>query len=364
MIQRLEEKLLVDREPITFDEAMQIVELPHDEVPGLIALAHQVRLAGVGPSVELESIISAKTGGCPEDCAFCSQSRLWPSPVRPEPFIDLEELLSAASRSEQLGATEFCIVLAVRGPDDQILSQVLKAIDLLHDNTSLKVACSLGILSRDQALTLAGAGVHRYNHNLETARSYFASICSTHTWEERYETCLLVQKVGMDLCCGGIIGMGESPRQRVEFAFELRDLNPCEVPVNFLNPRPGTPLKDQGIVEPMEALKAIALFRLVLPNAILRYAGGREVTLGDLQSLGLLAGINGLIVGNYLTTLGRSAEQDLKMLSDLGMPVKGQTTSAEDANGFDPPRQCPQCGRRLRVQVLPDGFRTHCIACG
>jgi biotin synthase len=184
------------------------------------------------------------------------------------------------------------------------------------------VAASLGILTREQALQLKDAGVRRYNHNLETARSHFGKIVTTHTWEERWETCQLVLDLGMELCCGGIFGMGETKEQRVEFAFELKQLGPREIPMNFLNPRPGTPLHDKPLVKPLDAIKTIALFRLMFPDIVLRYAGGREVTLRELQSLGMLAGINGIIIGNYLTTLGRKPEEDLAMLADLKMPLK------------------------------------------
>lgn len=318
--------LLDDRsltaDAITPEVALEILELPDTDVPALVALAHEVRLANAGPEVEVESIISAKTGGCPEDCAFCSQSRHWPTPVRPEPFIDIPPLVEAAKRAQDQGATEFCIVLAVRGPDDRIMQQVLAAVDALHRDTDMHVAASLGILTREQALQLREAGVRRYNHNLETARSHFSKIVSTHTWEERWETCRLVLELGMELCCGGIFGMGETKQQRVEFAFELRELSPREIPMNFLNPRPGTPLADEPLVKPLDAIKTIALFRLLFPDVVLRYAGGREVTLRELQSLGMLAGINGIIIGNYLTTLGRKPEDDLAMLSDLKMPIK------------------------------------------
>ncbi|MGH2767473.1 MAG: biotin synthase BioB [Actinomycetota bacterium] len=364
LLRELEDRLTSGGEPISFEEALAVIELPDEEVPALVALAHRIRLASCGPEVELESIISAKTGGCPEDCAFCSQSRRWPTPVRPEPFIDPAELAEAARRSRAAGATEFCIVLAVRGPDDRVMEQVLRAVATLHAETDLRVACSLGILSREQAEALAAAGVHRYNHNLEAARSFFPTICSTHTWEERYATCLLVKEVGMELCSGGIIGMGESRRQRVQLAFELRGLAPAEVPINFLNPRPGTPLAGRVPVAPLEAVRTIALFRLIFPGTILRYAGGREVTLGELQPLGMLAGINGLILGNYLTTLGRLPEQDLRMLADLQMPVKAPGLDGLDTPGvLDPPRLCPRCGRRLKVQVLPDGYRASCPVC-
>jgi biotin synthase len=242
--------------------------------------------------------------------------------VRPEPFIDIPPLVEAAKRSQAAGATEFCIVLAVRGPDERIMNQVLAAVDALHSQTDMHVACSLGILTREQAQALREADVRRYNHNLETSRSHFAKICTTHTWEERWDTCRLVQELGMELCCGGIFGMGETVRQRVEFAFELKELGPREIPMNFLNPRPGTPLADSSLVNPLDAIRTIALFRLLFPDIVLRYAGGREVTLRELQSMGLYAGINGIIIGNYLTTLGRSPADDLAMLSDLKMPLK------------------------------------------
>ncbi|HUY85605.1 MAG TPA: biotin synthase BioB, partial [Acidimicrobiales bacterium] len=183
------------------------------------------------------------------------------------------------------------------------------------------VSVSAGILSLEQATRLAAVGTHRYNHNLETARSYFDTIVTTHTWEERRETCNFVRQVGMDLCCGVLLGMGESDAQRVELIGQLREVNPVEVPINFLNPRPGTPLALRRKVRPLEAIRWIALFRLGLPSVLLRYAGGREVTLGELQAMGMTSGINALIVGNYLTTLGRSPQDDLKMLSDLSMPI-------------------------------------------
>jgi len=309
---------------VTIDDARELIALPDASLADLTALAHQVRLARTGPEVEVESIISAKTGGCPEDCHFCSQSGRFETTVRPEPFLPTEQIVEAARRSEATGATEFCIVLAVRGPDDHIMERTLDAVAAIQANTGMNVACSLGILTRAQAEALAAAGVHRYNHNLETARSYFPEICTTHTWDERRETCLLVKELGMELCSGGIMGMGETWEQRLEFAFQLRELGPAEIPLNFLNPRPGTPLGDRPTLAPTDALRCIAIFRLVHPEAIIRYAGGREVTLGELQAAGMEAGINALIVGNYLTTLGRTPGQDLAMLADLGMPVKGQ----------------------------------------
>ena len=313
--------LLDERRQLTPDELRALAVLPPESVPALASLAHEVRLAWCGPEVEVEGILSAKTGGCPEDCSFCSQSARFESPVKATPFLDADEILAAADETAKVGASEFCIVLAVRGPDERIMQQVLDIVPVVHERTGLNVACSLGILTRQQAERLAAGGVHRYNHNLETARSFFPQIVTTHTWDERFDTCQLVREVGMELCCGALLGMGESDEQRLELLQQLRDVDPAEVPLNFLNPRPGTPLMIRKLVEPLEAIRWIAMFRLALPGVILRYAGGREVTLRELQALGMTSGINALIVGNYLTTLGRAPEQDLQMLEDLRMPV-------------------------------------------
>jgi biotin synthase len=313
--------LLEDRRALDAAQLRALAGVPDEAVPSLAALAHEVRLAWRGPTVEVEGILSAKTGGCPEDCAFCSQSSRFDSPVKATPFLDTDEVLAAAEETASLGASEFCIVLALRGPDERTLRRIIELVPLVGERTGLNVAVSAGILTEDQARRLADAGVHRYNHNIETARSFFGRIVTTHTWEERAETCRLVRHHGMELCCGVLLGMGESEAQRLELLEQLRQLDPAEVPVNFLNPRPGTPLAQRPIVGAMEALRWIALFRLALPGVILRYAGGREVTLGQLQAMGMTAGINALIVGNYLTTLGRPAEDDLRMLEDLRMPI-------------------------------------------
>jgi biotin synthase len=313
--------LLDEGRDLTPEELAALAALPDEHVPSLAALAHQVRVERNGTTVELEGILSAKTGGCPEDCSFCSQSSRFDSPVLATPFLDRDEVLRAAHETAQVGATEFCLVLAVRGPDERTVRRLEELVPLVMEETGLQVAVSAGILTDDQAARLAAAGTHRYNHNLETARSFFGRIVTTHTWDERFETCQLVRRHGMELCCGALLGMGESTAQRIELLGQLRAVDPAEVPLNFLNPRPGTPLGDRTLVEPIDAIRWIALFRLALPEVILRYAGGREVTLRELQALGMTAGINALIVGNYLTTLGRAPDQDLAMLEDLRMPI-------------------------------------------
>jgi biotin synthase len=313
--------LLDDRRTVSLDVLAALAALPDEQVPVLAALAHEVRLAWCGPTVEVEGILSAKTGGCPEDCNFCSQSAQFDTPVQATPFLDTDEVLRAAEETKAVGATEFCIVLAVRGPDERTMLRLEELVPLVEERVGIQVAVSAGILTPAQAERLAVAGVHRYNHNLETARSFFGRIVTTHSWEERFETCRLVRANGMELCCGVLLGMGESIEQRLELVDELRAVEPSEVPVNFLNPRPGTPLGDRPLVGALEAIRWIALLRLGLPDVILRYAGGREVTLRELQVLGMTSGINALIVGNYLTTLGRSPAEDLQMLEDLRMPI-------------------------------------------
>jgi biotin synthase len=303
-------------------QVLEVLRLPDTSVPDLLELAHEVRLRWCGPEVEVEGIVSVKTGGCPEDCHFCSQSGLFPSPVRAA-WLDIPSLVQAAVETAATGATEFCIVAAVRGPDERLMTQMREGVAAIRAAVEINVAASLGMLSQAQVDDLAEMGIHRYNHNLETARSYFPQVVTTHTWEERWSTLTMVRDAGMEVCCGGIVGMGESLEQRAELAAQLAELTPDEVPLNFLNPRPGTPFGDLPVMSGPDALRTIAAFRLALPRTILRYAGGREITLGDLGTReGMLGGINAVIVGNYLTTLGRSPEDDLALLGDLGMPVK------------------------------------------
>jgi biotin synthase len=305
------------------EQVLAVLHLEDERLSELLALAHEVRMRWCGPEVEVEGIVSLKTGGCPEDCHFCSQSGRFPSPVR-SAWLDIPGLVKAARQTAETGATEFCIVAAVRGPDQRLLSQVREGIKAIRaDGNDIQIACSLGMLTQEQVDELVEMGVHRYNHNLETARSHFPDVVTTHSWEERWDTLKMVADAGMEVCCGGIIGMGESEEQRAEFAVQLAELDPHEVPMNFLIPQPGTPYEDYEIVEGKDALRVVAAFRLAMPRTMLRFAGGRELTLGDLGAeQGMLGGVNAIIVGNYLTNLGRPATQDLDMLADLKMPIK------------------------------------------
>src|SRR5882757_9533129 len=321
LLSELREQVLDRGVPATSHQVLRLLQLGDERLEDLLALAHEVRMRWCGPEVEVEGIISLKTGGCPEDCHFCSQSGLFASPVR-SAWLDIPSLVEAAKQTAKSGATEFCIVAAVRGPDERLLAQVAAGIEAIRNEVDIQIACSLGMLTQEQVERLSEMGVHRYNHNLETARSFFTNVVTTHTWEERWETLAMVRDAGMEVCCGGILGMGETLEQRAEFAANLAELNPHEVPLNFLNPRPGTPFGDLDVLPAAEALKAVAAFRLALPRTMLRFAGGREITLGDLGAKqGILGGINAVIVGNYLTTLGRPAEADLELLNVLQMPI-------------------------------------------
>ena len=316
------EKVLGRGEGLDHAETLAVLRLDDDRIDELLALAHEVRLKWCGEEVEVEGIISLKTGGCPEDCHFCSQSGLFQSPVR-SAWLDIPALVDAAKQTQKTGATEFCIVAAVKGPDESLLSQLEQAVKAIQAEVDINVAASVGILTQDQVDRRARAGVHRYNHNLETAKSHFPNVVTTHSWEDRAETLRMVRDAGMEVCSGGILGMGETLEQRAEFAQDLAALDPTEVPMNFLDPRPGTPFEGREPLPAKDALRAIGAFRLALPKTILRFAGGRELTLGDLGAeQGLLGGINAVIVGNYLTTLGRPAEEDLDLLGKIRLPIK------------------------------------------
>jgi biotin synthase len=323
VLERAREQVLEGGIGLGEADILACLQLPEADLSELLALAHEVRLRWCGDEIEVEGIVSVKTGGCPEDCHFCSQSGLFPSPVRAA-RLDINEMVLAARETRATGATEFCIVAAVRGPDARLLADVRDGIEAIRaDGNDIEIACSLGILTSEQLAELVAMGVHRYNHNLETARSHFGAVVTTHTWEERHDTLEMVRQAGLEVCCGGILGMGETVEQRAEFAVQLAELSPHEVPMNFLDPRPGTPFADLPVISPSDALRTIAAFRLAMPRTILRFAGGREVTLGDLGTRdGLLGGINAVIVGNYLTTLGRPATDDLELLNELSMPIK------------------------------------------
>jgi biotin synthase len=303
------------------DLLQALCALPETCVPDLLALADDVRERFCGNTAAVEVLYNAKKGGCSEDCHFCSQSARFATGIEPEPLSSVEGFVQAARGAHARGAAEFCIVVAVRGPSAKLLDRVCDAVREIKAELPLTIAVSLGILREEQILALAQAGVDKVNHNLETSRRYFPFVCSTHSYEERVQTLRLVRAHGLQVCCGGIIGMGETAEDRVDFLCALQELQPEEVPVNFLNPRPGTPFERHSLVEPVEALRFVAMARLALPRALVRFAGGREITLKGLQDLGMRSGASGIVLGDYLTTTGRADEDDFAMLNRLGFEV-------------------------------------------
>ncbi len=308
---------------VTPEEAFYLLGLDGPDAFHLFAYANAIRARFRGDRVELCSIISARSGNCGEDCAFCAQSAHYATGAPVHALLDEETILRKAKAMAAAGARRFDLVTSGYGftEDDPDFQRILRLYERLRAETTLELCACLGTLTPGAARALAAVGVTRYNHNLETARSFFPRIVTTHTYEERVATVRAVKEAGMEVCCGGIIGMGETREQRVELAFALAELDVDSVPINILNPRPGTPLEGTPRLEPLEILKTFAMFRFVLPRKLIRYAGGREVNLGPLQPLGLLAGLNGMLVGGYLTTPGQDVEEDLKMISGLGLSL-------------------------------------------
>lgn len=309
-------------EAITFDEALALSEAPAVQIPYLAAAANEVRLRFAGNVIEACALSNIKSGNCSEDCKFCAQSGHYKtdSPVYPQ--ISVEEILSQAKAAEKMGATEFCMVSSGWGAtNEREFGVVVEAVRRISAETKLMVDCSLGFLTGEQMQALKAAGLYRNNHNLEAAKGFFDKICTTHSYQDRMRHVELVRHYGIHPCSGGILGMGESARDRLELAFELKNLKADCVPINILNPRRGTPLGDVEPIAPMEIIRAIALFRLILPSSTIKIAGGRQVNLRDLQAMAMQAGANGLIIGNYLTTMGRNPAHDVQMLKDLGFDV-------------------------------------------
>lgn len=297
------------------NELLELYNLPIEE---LIKLSSQVTKENFSNDIEFCSIISAKTGKCQEDCKYCSQSGHYKTQVETHSLISLEDVKKAALSSKENGASRFCVVTSGRKPENQDFDTLLRMVELVANIDGLHSCSSLGILDEKQVIQLKNAGLERYNHNLNTSKSYHKEICTTHTYEDRIATVNLIKAHGIEACTGGIIGMGESREQRVELALELAEINPVSVPINFLHPISGTPLemyKDK--IDEEEILKTLAIFRIALPKSRIRYAGGRLSRFSkEYQDLGIKAGVNALLVGNYLTTTGISVEDDLKLVTN------------------------------------------------
>jgi len=302
------------------EELLELYNLPVDE---LIAISSKITKENFDNKVEFCSIISAKTGKCSENCKYCAQSSHYRTNIENHSLLSIEEIRKAAIDAKNNGATKFGIVTSGKSPDKEDFEQIIKTIEMLSDVKGLSICCSLGILNEDQIKKLKDIGIKRYHHNINTCRSFYNDICTTHSFDERINTIKLVKKYGINLCCGVIIGMGETREQRVETALELADLNPVSVPVNFLNPIEGTPLENMhDAINEEEILKTLAIFRIALPKALIRYAGGRSTRFSKIyQESGIKAGVNALLVGNYLTTTGISPEEDLDLVKNCGMSV-------------------------------------------
>ncbi|WP_274654480.1 biotin synthase BioB [Paenibacillus humicola] len=311
----------LDGERLHLAEALAVLEADNDEVLPILQAAYQVRKHFYGRKVKLNMIMNAKSGLCPEDCGYCSQSAVSSASVSKYSLLDKETLLAGAREAMNRKAGTYCIVASGRGPTEKELEQVALAVKEIRETMPLKICACLGILKDGQAEKLAAAGVHRYNHNLNTSRANFPSITSTHTYDDRVETVEKAKRSGMSPCSGVIIGMGETHEEIADMAFALRELDADSIPVNFLNAIPGTPLENAGRTPAMKALKVLALFRFVCPSKEIRVAGGREVNLRSLQPLALYAA-NSLFVGDYLTTEGQKADADHRMIEDLGFEIE------------------------------------------
>jgi biotin synthase len=288
----------------------------------LFAEANRIREHFLGNKAYLCSIINAKSGRCPENCAFCAQSSHHSTETPVFPLVDEEQMVRCARDAEANGSTCYGIITSGTGiKKGEELERICRAVQRIRKETNIFPSCSLGIIDHDIAGILKNAGVGTYHHNLETARSFFPNICTTHNYEEDVETVRAAKRSGMKVCCGGILGMGETTAQRVELALTLRELDVDSVPLNFLNPIKGTPLADAEHLPPIECLTTIAIFRFILPKVRISVCGGRETNLRDLQSWIFMAGASGMMIGNYLTTAGRPQEQDLQMIRDLGIEV-------------------------------------------
>jgi biotin synthase len=317
--QHLADRVLAG-EMLSADEALDVLNCPDEELLELLAAAYRVRRHWFGNQVQLYFLMNAKSGLCPEDCAYCSQSKISEAEIPRYNLLSREKLLEGARLAAERNARTYCIVISARGPNEREMRAVTTIVPEIKQRYNLKICACLGLLTPEQARALKACGVDRVNHNLNTSESFYGEICTTHTFADRLATLHAVRDAGIELCSGGIIGMGERPRDVVDMAFALRDMDVESIPINFLNPIEGTPLAGRWDLNPRYCLKVLAMVRLVNPKSELRIAGGRELHLGSLQALGLYAA-NSIFVGDYLTTKGQAPDADYQMIRDLGFEV-------------------------------------------
>lgn len=314
-------------ESLTREQAISILEAPDLDVLSILSAGFRIRHQHFGKSVQLYFLMSAKSGLCPEDCHYCSQSKISEAPVPKYNILKRDDLMEAARIASERGAKTYCLVISARGPNELELNAVEQIVPEIKDKYGLDICACLGLLSKEQADRLKACGVDRVNHNLNTSEEHYADICTTHTYADRVQTLQHVKDAGMEMCSGGIIGMGEKHEDIVSMAFDLRDLGVQSIPLNFLNAIEGTPLQTKDELTANDCLRALAMFRFVNPDRELRISGGREIHLRSLQPLGLYVA-NSLFVGDYLTTKGQAPQEDYDMIRDLGFDV---TESACDS---------------------------------
>ncbi|HKG36488.1 MAG TPA: biotin synthase BioB [Solirubrobacterales bacterium] len=317
---------------ISFEEALALGELSdHDQIGDLVERAWAVRRENFGDSTDMCSLVNAKSGGCAEDCGFCAQSRYAEADTPMHAMMEPDQILEHARAAEAAGAHRFCMVTQGQGLSKRDFEKIVAGAKLVAENTNLKRCASIGHMSADRAKRLKDAGIQRVHHNVESSRSYYPEVSTTVRYDGRIRTIEAVKEAGLETCVGGILNLGESPRQRVEMAFELAELEPTSVPINLLNPRTGTKFGDRDLMDPWDVVKWVAIFRLIIPGALFRLCGGRVENLGELQPLAVRAGLNGVMMGNFLTTLGAEPEDDRTMFEEQGLNVARQ-----DDNGANP----------------------------
>jgi biotin synthase len=317
LLQSVEEKIY-DNGTISFSEAISLVQT--DNLEELLNTADRIRLHFKGNKIDLCTIMNAMSGKCSENCKFCAQSGHYVTDVDEYPLVDLEQSLALAKTNEAQGIHRFGLVTSGRVILGKDFEKVIEIVKVLKQETHIQICASLGCITREQATRLKIAGLSRYHHNVETSSDYYSQICDTHTYQDRINTIKGVLQAGLEICCGGIIGLGEDVKQRIKMALEIKALGVNSVPINILNPIPGTPLAYMNRLQPEEILRSIAIFRLILPQAVLRYAGGR-IALGQFQKIGLRAGINAAIVGDFLTTTGNKVADDVVMMKEQGFEL-------------------------------------------
>ena len=317
MIESILDGILAGKE-LAFEEAKALLAAEGDDLDSLAEAANTIRKRFCGNRIDLCSLINAKSGLCPEDCKFCAQSSRYKTNCETYPLLSVEKIVSAAREAKENNATNFCIVISGKAPTSGEFERIKKAIGRIKKEIGIKIDCSLGGLKKAMIEDLKKLGIDRYNHNLETSEDFYKNICTTHRFNNRLNTVRMLKDLGVEPCSGGIIGLGEAPEERLNLAFLLKELDIRCVPINILNPRKGTPLEAVSRLEPLDIIKTVAVFRLILPRSVIKIAGGREYALGNMQEKAFASGANGMIIGGYLTTPGRSVEEDLQMVKDLG----------------------------------------------